>query len=112
MDRQSRKLLKHISNKQNNPEGFMFLVELFDQYEKLNSLSEQQIMAMLRYLESEGYIHCLKSVHSGDPIGFELEHKGHHQKAFKFDDFKKYLIHNWIAIAALTISVASIAMQL
>ena len=111
MEKQAKKLLKYISDKKNCPDGYIDFDELYEGYGIESNLPEQQIAAAVRYLEKAGYIRYMK-YSTGQTKGVELEHESHHQKAFKFIEFKKYLLHNWIAIAALLISIVSIAMQL
>lgn len=111
LDRDARKMLKYISSEQNIPGGCIWFEPFYEKYGEYSKLSEQKIMACMRFLESQGYIKY-SYTSSGTKVGFELEHKGLHYKFFFWQEIRKYIAEKWIDFFALLISVAALVISL
>ena len=111
LDKQSKQMLKFITTDENLKQGFITFSHFYDIYTTHSGLYEQKVMAIMRYLESQGYIrYCYNQ--NGTKLGFEVEHKSYNKKGFDFVALKRYILQHWIAFIALILSILSIAMQL
>lgn len=111
MDRDARKMLKYISSDDNIRGGAIHLSVFYKKYGEYAGMTDQKIKACMRYLEECGYIKYL-SIDTGEKIGFEVEHKGHHWKEFQRQETIKYLEEKWIDFFALLVSGAALVISI
>ena len=107
MDRESRRMLKFLNKSDLMKNGFCLYADFYEAYCSLYGCEEQPVMACLRYLESLGYV-LPTCDQSGHPIGFELEHKGHHPFYFHARDKWGYIRDSFIIPAIVAFITALI----
>jgi len=73
--------------------------------DKLN-ISESDAKGCVNCLANQEYLEFAKSP-TGNNVGVRLTYKGNHKKEFSWMAFKQYMRNNWVAIAAITISIAA-----
>lgn len=105
MDRESRRMLAFLRKSDLLSSGSCLYADFYDAYCQRYGCQEQSAMACLRHLESLGYIlpFCDQS---GRAIGFELEHKGHHQRYFHARDRWLFVRNSFIIPAVVAFLTA------
>ena len=110
MDKNSKQMLKYLTDKKCNPDGYMLFDDFYENYEEFSGLEEHETMACMRYLVDNGYIsYCQNQDESN--VGFELEHKAYHKKYFQWVSVKRFLIKSVlipIAVSILTTLVIAL----
>ena len=81
LDRQSKKMLRYLTSKKHNPDGYMMFHEFYTSYSEFARITEHQTMACMRHLEQRGFIQYGENQY-GDTVGLELEHTAYQHFAF------------------------------
>lgn len=70
-----------------------------------------EFYAMIRYLESCGYIEIIKT-QRGAHLGVRLSHIGLHRREFGRQEILKYLADKWVDILALVVSLIALLISI
>lgn len=100
MDKISKQILRELKSKETI--SFSFLDEPFSEIAPPASIA-----ASLKYLESEEYIHRTE----GDIYEISVSYRTLHPVGYLKKKILSYLWKNWIAIAALIISIVALLKQ-
>ena len=111
MDRNSKKLLKHL-NKCGGCEKFINFGGELDKLSSELNRSPESVRSNVRFLHEHGYIDYQNISKTQKAYSFSLSHKGENWKYFKRQQVLKYIAEKWIDFFALTISLISLAISL
>lgn len=74
--------------------------------------TQNDVFALIRYLEENGYVEYISSKHSGAHLGVLLSHKGRHRREFAFQNFLHYVAEKWIDLIALVVAILALVISI
>lgn len=108
MDRDTKKVLKHMLDTTPGKSGHCLFVHFYDSCVSSTGLSEHRVMASVRQLKSDGYIRYSQN-QQGRNIGFELENKAYHRIHYGWEQLRSFLFKSVLVPIAVTLLTNLIA---
>lgn len=105
MDGSSNKVLKAL-RKENSQTLFLFDREIESFCKKAQIKSPEELMRAIGYLVKKGYVEI--ELQNGRPYSVTTTHEDRHRFKFTLEKAIKWCINNWIALAALIISIIAL----
>lgn len=106
MDRDTKKVLKHMLDTTPGQSGYCLFSDFYDSCTAATGFPEQRVMASVRQLQSDGFIRYNQNQH-GRNIGFEMENKAYHRKHYSWESFKRFLFTSIIVPILVSVIAAT-----
>ena len=106
LDRTSRKFLDYLDSLPEDTLNYSSKNEFLVNFDTISSF-----YAMIRHLESTGYIEIIKT-QKGTSVGVRLSHIGLKRKEFRRLEILKYLEDKWVDMLALVVSLAALIISI
>lgn len=108
MDRCTKKVLSYMLKTNPGKTGHCMFVHFYDECVEATGLTEHQVMASVRQLESDGYIQYVPNQH-GDVLGFEFQNKAYHRFHYNWVSVRSFLFKSVLVPIAVTLLTNLIA---
>lgn len=107
MDRKSKIFLRFMDQQ---PEKEILYIDDIIYPEGLGD--EDDILALIRYLEETGYLETIQASNSGAILGVCLSHKGRNRRYFAWQEFLRYIEDKWIDFFALLAAIGALIISI